>query len=1139
MRKIKLLLFAFLTSIAFSSINAQVYLDRDDLAALTYLESQSFLSLGTSALASNSIGVSIGAALGSEGIFLIPDPTYPDSVRVRRLELSGKRATGSLLPLGNLREIFVGDRLSNLSHLDLSNNMLNGDLPPPFAYLEDNLNNSLVYLNLSDNRIQANPNNTPPTNALAEAITNFRQLDTLLANGAFRFTFPFPTFSVVWDSILTNCPRLSVLDLSNNNMHDLNNGLRSISMNTPISNSVTTSLKTFIFRNNGLQVLGPLDSVSGLGVALFDIFPNIEHIDLSNNNLVAYPRPSNGSYYDGLVNLKKIDLSVNTDPAPIRSQIELPMPLVWFIGKQLRFMAGNGATNVNRLRYIDFSRSQWKEMIINEYVSLPYSQIGDGNLDLLPTFFPNLDTLRVDNNKLKFKDLVAMARMLKLQTNGFGHYDLIANNSSFVYAPQQTTLGIGGVRRTPENRRITLGLNKDLDNVDEIEPSNGYGANGALASFLNANQNTYIFRWRKDTTLNVVDGINHVTLFSIKSPAIIRGSVNTLSNSIDTAISSSFNGILSNSPVRNAFNSAKISGINGQMQIRLTMDSTNLNQTFIYGIVKNDKFPGLELPILEKKIMSQGCYDARGREIHCQEVAVEKEDSVSQASMESHMKNDYGPEAELIDDCVCGKLQVWAWSDTFRQIQMETNGRTTVSQPSTQSRPGLKSADHNYPFTSIQSTSDPNPNYTEALRVADPANTRALLAIIDSGTDPDHPQMARQIKSNSNEIAFNNTDDDGNCEIDDLLGFNYFNRNGKMYDDHGHGTAVAGIAVGKSTPSLSPQNDSAMFILPIKYTNQYDEGTSFQASCAIYYAAVYNKDESTGTINANSSPVRVINASWGYNGLSCTVLKNAIQYAQDSANILFVCAAGNDAANLDTFPHYPSNYPVANILAVTAVDANFQLSAYANRSASHADIAAFGTYTQTLQPTDTLGNNPYNNTATQGTSFATPMVARAATILAYEFPNANYCDLKAALINSAVALPNADSNFIRAKGYVNLDAARIYMRNIALGQSVCDTSGAISVVLSVDEANPAQKSWYKLYPNPAQNNLNVEIWGETINESLLISIIDAKGLLIASQVFERNANLITIPIQNLAQGLYIIQIKSSKGITTDKFIKMD
>jgi len=78
------------------------------------------------------------------------------------------------------------------------------------------------------------------------------------------------------------------------------------------------------------------------------------------------------------------------------------------------------------------------------------------------------------------------------------------------------------------------------------------------------------------------------------------------------------------------------------------------------------------------------------------------------------------------------------------------------------------------------------------------------IAIVDTGVDLRHPDLATKLWTNPGEIPANGLDDDGNGKIDDVHGWHFFHvyhddhfdpdENAVVQDDYGHGTHVAGIA---------------------------------------------------------------------------------------------------------------------------------------------------------------------------------------------------------------------------------------------------------------------------------------------------------------------------------------------------------
>lgn len=69
-----------------------------------------------------------------------------------------------------------------------------------------------------------------------------------------------------------------------------------------------------------------------------------------------------------------------------------------------------------------------------------------------------------------------------------------------------------------------------------------------------------------------------------------------------------------------------------------------------------------------------------------------------------------------------------------------------------------------------------------------------IIAILDSGVDLDHPDLASKIWVNDDETPANGVDDDGNGKVDDVNGWDFVDNDNQPQDESGWGTLMAGIA---------------------------------------------------------------------------------------------------------------------------------------------------------------------------------------------------------------------------------------------------------------------------------------------------------------------------------------------------------
>jgi thermitase len=204
------------------------------------------------------------------------------------------------------------------------------------------------------------------------------------------------------------------------------------------------------------------------------------------------------------------------------------------------------------------------------------------------------------------------------------------------------------------------------------------------------------------------------------------------------------------------------------------------------------------------------------------------------------------------------------------------------------------------------------------------------VAILDTGVDLDHPDLADKIISNINFSGSNTTD-----------------------DVYGHGTHVAGIAAASTNNSIGVAGlGYASSIFNVKVLGDNGSGS---------YSAVAN-----GIIWAADNGAQIINLSLG-GGESSQVMEEAVNYAWNKG-VVVVAAAGNKG---NTTPFYPASY--ANCIAAAATDSNDARANYSNYG-EWVDVAAPGSTIAS-----TLKNGSYGYMS--GTSMASPHVAGLAALV--------------------------------------------------------------------------------------------------------------------------------------------------------------
>lgn len=245
-----------------------------------------------------------------------------------------------------------------------------------------------------------------------------------------------------------------------------------------------------------------------------------------------------------------------------------------------------------------------------------------------------------------------------------------------------------------------------------------------------------------------------------------------------------------------------------------------------------------------------------------------------------------------------------------------------------------------------------------------------VVAVIDTGVDFTHPDLARNAWINSVEAKGKaGVDDDGNGYVDDIHGYDFANDNGNVIDDHGHGTHCAGTigGDGNNAEGVAGVNWSVS-IMGLKFMTKDGSGSLANAIKSIDYA--------------RNAGAHIMSNSWGGGGFSAA-LEKAIKDADD-AGILFVAAAGNATQNTDTRPSYPASYEVDNVVSVAAADNRGSLGSFSNYGAKTVHVAAPGV--------NIYSTVPGGYKSMSGTSMAAPHVAGiAALLLANDYCQTSKC----------------------------------------------------------------------------------------------------------------------------------------------------
>ncbi|MBV9111108.1 MAG: S8 family serine peptidase [Gemmatimonadetes bacterium] len=311
------------------------------------------------------------------------------------------------------------------------------------------------------------------------------------------------------------------------------------------------------------------------------------------------------------------------------------------------------------------------------------------------------------------------------------------------------------------------------------------------------------------------------------------------------------------------------------------------------------------------------------------------------------------------------------------------------------------------PALNGQPLTEENVRHLQSMRMDVQQARTAWLGYAAQGADPKSVEEYRQDQENRLQYSLN-----PNYNPRPIVGDDSTNLNERGYGnadvvgpDPMHGTHVAGIigAVRNNGMGLNgiAGNVKLMIIRAVPDGDERDK----DIANAIRYAA--------------DNGAQVINMSFGkaYSPQK-TAVDEAVRYAE-SKGVLLVHAAGNEGADLDQSPSYPtrtflSGGTARNWIEVGASGpATETLAAdFSNYSHTGVDVFAPG-----VSIWSTVPHNGYERL--QGTSMAAPVVTGVAALLFSYFPNLTAADVKDILIQSATKFPG--QNVVRpGEGHVQV-----------------------------------------------------------------------------------------------------------------------
>ena len=357
----------------------------------------------------------------------------------------------------------------------------------------------------------------------------------------------------------------------------------------------------------------------------------------------------------------------------------------------------------------------------------------------------------------------------------------------------------------------------------------------------------------------------------------------------------------------------------------------------------------------------------------------------------------------------------------------------------------------------VHTIADPPPASTQGLADADADVSDAwsvtqgspdtVIAILDTGVDLSHPDLSPNLWSNTDEIAANGIDDDGNGYVDDIVGYDFLGNDPSPQDNtFGHGSHVAGIAAAAANNSTGGAGVCPACKLMILRAGDEDGFPTSAFLEAIDYAVENGAD--------------IINMSLG-GPIWSKFERDALARAGNNG-VLVVAAAGNEARDNDQLyylpngdpfaPSYPASYDLPNIISVAASNDLDQYGYatgcdlrgggakcfFTNWGHTSVDLAAPG-----VDIFSTFLSGGYETES--GTSMSAPYVSGVAGLVLSQNPSYTPQQVKNAILNSVDHAQDLTGGFTVTSGRLNALGALTASTSNATPRTDGTIAGAVAI----------------------------------------------------------------------------------------------
>ncbi|MFA6540960.1 MAG: S8 family serine peptidase [Bacteroidota bacterium] len=308
-------------------------------------------------------------------------------------------------------------------------------------------------------------------------------------------------------------------------------------------------------------------------------------------------------------------------------------------------------------------------------------------------------------------------------------------------------------------------------------------------------------------------------------------------------------------------------------------------------------------------------------------------------------------------------------------------------------------------------------------------DSTVVIAIIDTGVDWDHPDLAAAIWNNKTEIPGNGIDDDGNGFIDDVRGWDFVEstspgvypgedsvgEDNDPMDFNGHGTHCAGIAAGVTNNGVGIASiGGGCTIMPLRI------GWTTSAGGGVGYTSTMSK----AFVYAADNGADVASLSFG----TSLVAAEGAAYAYKNGVVILNAAGNQNAEDVGANAALGAEPWALSVAATNSIDKKASYSSYGKEVDISAPGGDFGSGNNTgflstiVNPSPLYGGKLYEYF--QGTSMATPLVAGLAGLIKSQHKDWTPAQIMFQITGTADNIDVLNPSFTGKLGYGRINALR-------------------------------------------------------------------------------------------------------------------